>query len=202
MAESMLPSAWQQWAAPSALPLSTKLGTAVAGVVKDCVDPVARPSSCGEPKTVPGLCQLISAARTRTLAEPAPRPVPAEPWRGRCPHHQCRSRPEPTNPLARFTGCPTCKAKAARRAGGALGGRGIARAPRDRSTGSTAHAIQRRQVGSSHKPALARDTRDDRTTNKDAAAPGHRAAAGPAPQRGPAPRARLRVLEPQLQSTL
>ena len=107
------------------------------------------------------------------------------------------------NPRARFTGCPTCKAKAARRAGGALGGRGIARAPRDRSTGSTAHAIQRRQVGSSHKPALARDdrTRDDRTTGCPQL-PGHRTTTGPAPQRGPAPRARVRVLEPQLQSTL
>ena len=76
------PSAWQQWAAPSALPLSTKLGTAVAGVVRDCVDPVARPLPCGEPKTVPW---RQSAARTRTLAEPALRPVPAGPWRGRCP---------------------------------------------------------------------------------------------------------------------
>ena len=37
------PAPWHQWAAPSALPLSTKLGTAVAGVVKDCVDPAARP---------------------------------------------------------------------------------------------------------------------------------------------------------------
>ena len=81
MAESMLPSALAP--VTCALPLGASLGTAVAGVVKDCVDAVARPLPCGEPKTAQGRRQ--SGGRTRTLAGPAPRPVPAEPWRDRCP---------------------------------------------------------------------------------------------------------------------
>ena len=83
MAESMLPSAWQQWAAPSTLPLGARLRTAVIDEGRGRVDAVARPLSRGEPKTVPW--QPATAARTRTLGEPAPRPVPAEPWRDRCP---------------------------------------------------------------------------------------------------------------------
>ena len=71
--------------------------------------------------------------------------------RGRC-RLPVSFAPEPT-PLARFTGCPTCKAKAARRAGGALGVRGIARAPRDRVAGSTSHAIQHKK-GSRQVPQL------------------------------------------------
>ena len=126
MAESMLPSAWQQWAAPSALPLSTKLGTAVAGVVRGRVDPVARPLSCGEPKTVPAanLRQDPHASGTGAPTVPARaversvsgfRLVPAR-------------NPRARNPFR----CPTCKTKpAVRRDGSAFGVRSIVIAPRD-----------------------------------------------------------------------
>jgi hypothetical protein len=70
------------------------------------------------------------------------------------------------NPNTRFTRLPNVQSEGgARRAGGALGGRGIVIPPRDRSTGSTAHAIQRRQVGGSHKPARDTATAPETTAN-------------------------------------
>ena len=150
MAESMLPSAWQQWAAPSALPLSTKLGTAVAGVVKDCVDPVARPFRCHA---------SAESQKTEHLDRPSCQDPHAEPtnrstgpcravtrWGEASYRFVCRTA---GNPNTRFTRLPNVQSEGgARRAGGALGGRGIVIPPRDRSTGSTSHAIQQRHQGS------------------------------------------------------
>ena len=183
---------------PSALPLSTKLGTAVIDEGRGRVDAVTRPFGpfCGVLRRAKKQsCQ--SAARTRTLAEPAPLPVPPEPWRDQYTTPVCRSRREPTSPFHRKVGSPTCKAKPARRDYQQFGVRGIVRGsrdavaaparPRTRSSSTEGQPVQRRQVGSSHKPALARDdrTQDHRTANKDAATPGHSTAAGPAPQRRP-----------------
>ncbi len=67
---------------------------------------------CGEPKAQIAKRPICQA---RTLEEkPAPRPVPAEPWRDQYTEHSRRSRREPTSPFHRKVGSPTCKANARR----------------------------------------------------------------------------------------
>ena len=111
------PTSWCQGCptVPSALPLSTKLGTAVAGVVKDCVDPVARPFRCRA---------SAESQKTEHLDRPSQDPH-AEPtnrstgpcravtrWGRRPTASTLRVSPGTRTPVS--PGCPTCKAKAVR----------------------------------------------------------------------------------------